>query len=160
MAQTESIWTENPMTRWITLILISLGVLHASGLALPSSMGDTCATLCGSHEKPQVTVSTSCCPLQSTDTQSTQTQSDDYCPMSGGPCTCGISSSDDRTPDEPMPAPQRERQTLQMMRGPPLTIGLITTDTPKRLIPVAMTGSIRSGFSHNQVQAFLGVWRR
>lgn len=143
------------MTRWFTLILFSLGVLHASGIALQSSMGDDCATLCGSHEPPQVIAPPSCCPLDST-----ESQSDDYCPMSNGPCTCGISSNNEHAPDEPMPAPQRERQTLQMMRGPPLTIQLITTDTPKRLIPVALTGSIRSGFSHNQAQAFLGVWRR
>lgn len=155
------------MTRWFTLILFSLGVLHASGIALQSSMGDDCATLCGSHEPPQFVVATSCCPTETTQAQpQTQTeyqaenQTDEYCPMSNGPCTCGISSNDEHSPDEPMPAPQRERQTLQMMRGPPLAVQIITTDTPKRLIPVALTGSIRSGFSHNQAQAFLGVWRR
>lgn len=159
------------MTRWIALILFSLGVLHASGIALPSSTGDSCATLCGSHDTPQqVIVPPSCCPSQSTEAQDIETQSikaldedsqsNDYCPMSSGPCTCGLNPANDHTPDEPMPAPQRERQTLQMVRGPPLTIHLITTDTPKRLIPVALTGSIRSGYSHNQAQAFLGVWRR
>jgi len=148
------------MIRWFTLILFFLGVLHASGIALPSSMGDDCATLCGSHETPQVIAPSSCCPSDNTETQSTQTQSDDFCPMSNGPCTCGLNPANEHTPDEPMPAPQRERQTLQMMRGPPLAFQLITTDTPKRLIPVALTHSIRSGFSHNQTQALLGVWRR
>ncbi len=148
------------MIRWFTLILFSLGVLHASGIALPRAAGDDCATICGSHEAPQVVVTPSCCPSQSTETKSTQSQSDEYCPMSNGPCTCGISSNDDHAPDAPMPAPQRERQSVQMMRGPPLTIQIINTDTPKRLIPVALTGSIRSGFTHNQIQAILGVWRR
>ncbi|MDF1870162.1 MAG: hypothetical protein P1U30_07195, partial [Phycisphaerales bacterium] len=114
---------------------------------------------------PQVIAPSSCCPsdnteTQSSKTQSTQTQSDDFCPMSNGPCTCGLNPANEHAPDEPMPAPQRERQTLQMMRGPPLAFQLITTDTPKRLIPVALTYSIRSGFSHNQTQALLGVWRR
>jgi len=152
------------MIRWFTLILFSLGMLHASGISLPSSTGDDCATLCGSHQIPQVIAPASCCPSENTETQSTQTQSDDqnddYCPMSNGPCTCGLSPANEHAPDEPMPAPQRERQTLQMMRGPPLAFELITTNPPKRLIPVALTGSIRAGFSHNQSQALLGVWRR
>lgn len=145
------------MTRWLTLILFSLGVLHASGINLPRVMGEDCAVVCGSHWTPEIEVVSSCCPLGD---QIPQTQSDDYCPMSGGSCACGITPDDDHRPDGPMPLPQRDRDSLQMVRGPPVSIQIITIDLPKRLIALARTGSIRSGFSHNQAQAFLGVWRR
>jgi hypothetical protein len=145
------------MTRWITLILFSIGVLHASGISLPRGMGDDCATMCASHTKPQVEVVSSCCPLGDALTQS---QSDDYCPMSGGPCTCGVSPDQDHQPTEPMPMPQRDRDTLQMVRAPPVGIHVIELRTPQRLTAVGMIDAIRSGFTHNQLQALLGIWRR
>ncbi len=157
------------MTRWITLILFSVGVIHASGIVLPSSMGDNCATLCGSHTTPQIAPQVvpepSCCPSGSEDIRpqvdiSEKDQSDAYCPMSNGPCTCGLNPVNDHTPDEPMPAPQRDRETLQMVRGPSRIIQLINIETLELSMPVAQTGTILWGFSHNQVQAFLGVWRR
>lgn len=83
-----------------------------------------------------------------------------YCAMSNGPCTCGIKPIDDRSPNEPLPLPSRDRDSLQMVRGPPASIQIIITELPTRLISIARTGSIRAGFSHNQAQALLGVWQR
>jgi hypothetical protein len=80
--------------------------------------------------------------------------------MSNGPCTCGIKPIENRLPYEPLPLPSRDRDTMQMVRGPPSTIQVITTELPTRLISIARTGSIRAGFSHNQAQALLGVWQQ
>tara|TARA_E500000318_G_scaffold112063_3_gene133891 strand:+ start:36244 stop:36690 length:447 start_codon:yes stop_codon:yes gene_type:complete len=148
------------MTRWYTLILFTFGVMYASGISLPLGMGNDCASVCGSHSAPEVEPVSSCCPLGDTIAQSQQDQSDEYCPMSGGPCECGINPADDRRPHEPMPLPQRDRDSLQMVRGPPASIQIILTELPTRLISIARTGSIRAGFSHNQAQALLGVWQR
>lgn len=142
------------MTRWITLILFSLGVLHASGISLPSGMSD-CATLCGSHERVAQPPVSSCCPLGDT-----QTQDDDYCPMSGGPCTCGLSPSDDTTPQEPMPAPQRDRDSLQMDRAPPISLRTIPLDIARIPLRSLRVGALHALVSHNQLQAILGIWIR
>ncbi len=56
--------------------------------------------------------------------------------------------------------PSRDRDSLQMVRGPPASIQIIITELPTRLISIARKGSIRAGFSHNQTQALLGVWQR
>ena len=148
------------MTRWYTLILFTFGVIYASGIPLPLWMGNDCASVCGSHSAPEIEPDQSCCPLGDTIAQSQQDQSDEYCPMSGGPCVCGINPADDRRPNEPMPLPQRDRDSLQMVRGPPASIQIILTQLPMRLVSMARTGSIRAGFSHNQAQALLGVWQR
>lgn len=145
------------MTRWLTLILFSLGVLHATGISLPERAGHDCATICAAHELSQIQPEPSCCPLGD---GMTQAPTNDYCPMSNGPCACGLSPNDAPSPTEPMPMPSRDRDTLQMTRAPPASLIIITTDLPTRLTTIARTGSIRAGFSHNQAQALLGVWRR
>ena len=111
-------------------------------------MGSDPCVMMGCHE---VIVEVSCC---GTETVST------YCAMSNGPCTCGVKPIQDHSPDEPLPLPSRDRDSMQMVRGPPTSIQFITTELPTRLISIARTGSIRAGFSHNQAQALLGVWQR
>ncbi|MCR9075568.1 MAG: hypothetical protein NXI07_05965 [bacterium] len=145
------------MTRWLTLILFSIGVLHASRIALPGGTGQDCATSCASHTVPEIEQDPSCCPLGDAKMQA---PSGEYCAMSNGPCTCGMKPIDDRSPNEPLPLPSRDRDSLQMVRGPPASIRIIITELPTRLISIARTGSIRAGFSHNQAQALLGVWQR
>lgn len=149
------------MTRWLTLILFSLGVLHAAGISQPTGAGDDCAILCATHkpthEPAQAQPAPSCCPLG---VAMAQAPADDYCPMSNGPCVCGITPDDAPAPSEPMPMPSRDRDTLQMTRAPPAPLVIIATDLPTPLNAIARTGSIRAPFSHNQAQALLGVWRR
>jgi hypothetical protein len=145
------------MTRWLTTILFSLGVLHAAGISLPDGTSGACAVLCASHAPPAIEPETSCCALGDA---ITQPRGDDYCPMSDGPCVCGVRPVDDHLPGEPMPLPQRDRDTLQMVRAPPAPIELVEVITPQRLYAVATAETVRSGFTHNQTQAFLGVWRR
>jgi hypothetical protein len=145
------------MTRWLTLILFSFGVLHAAGISLPREAGHDCATLCGSHEPVQAKPVSSCCPLSDA---MAQAPAHDYCPVSNGPCTCGITPDDAPAPAEPMPIPSRDRDSLPMTRATPASIQLITAELPTRLLSIARTGSIRAGFSHNQTQALLGIWQR
>lgn len=148
------------MARLLTLILFSLGVLHASGLSLPRGMmmSADCTTLCASHAMPEAQPEPSCCPLGNAVAQNTKDS--DYCPMSNGPCVCGVRPAEDREPTDPMPMPSRDRDTLQMVRVSPVAIQTITIDLPKCLIAVALSDGIHSGFTHNQIQAFLGIWRR
>ncbi len=145
------------MTRWLTLILFSIGVLHASGISVSGGAGRDCATECASHSVAEIQPKSSCCPLGDAKKRS---PSDDYCSMSNGPCTCGITSDDAPAPTEPVPMPSRDRDSVPMTRAPPASIQIITTELPMRLLSIARTGSIRAGFSHNQAQALLGVWQR
>jgi hypothetical protein len=146
------------MTGRITLvILIMLGALHASGFSLPTVARDDCAAICGSHSKQIVDPEPSCCPLgEAADRQLTS----DYCPMSDGPCVCGLDSNQERQPIEPVPLPQRDRELQQMVRGPPELVEVTRATLLPHLVSLARKGSIRMGYSHNQTQAILGVWRR
>ena len=144
------------MTRLLTITVILLGVLHAAGFSIPQGVDGECEDTCGSHMPQVVKVEPSCCPLS----EDTGPNQDEYCPMSEGPCVCGLRPADDHRPSDPVPMPQRDRDTLQMPRAPPLIVRGHQLDTPNRLTGITSAEAIRSGFTHNQTQAFLGVWRR
>ena len=144
------------MTRIFTIMIFALGVLNAAGFSLPRSNHERCGDLCGLHTKQIIEVENSCCSLGDT----SPTVQDDYCSMSGGPCQCGARPVEDRGPHEPMPMPQRDRDTLQMVRAPPPSIRVIDLITPQRLCAVSINDAYRSGNTHNRTQAILGVWRR
>lgn len=145
------------MTRWFALILFSLSIIHAAGISWTKGTHASCDQICGSHTLVEVALAPSCCPLSDA---MAHAPADDYCPMSNGPCTCGITPDDAPAPTEPMPMPSRDRDSMPMTRAPPASIELITAELPTRLLSIARTGSILAGFSHNQAQALLGIWQR
>ena len=144
------------MTRIHLILLIAASLFGMRGMdSLWSSskshalaMGSDQCVMTECHEEIREVL---CC-----DTKSVH----NFCKLSNGPCTCGIKPNDDRSPNEPLPLPSRDRDSLQMVRGPPASIRIIITQLPTRLISIARTGSIRARFSHNQAQALLGVWQR
>ena len=56
--------------------------------------------------------------------------------------------------------PQRDRDSLQMLRAPPMAVEVIESSTTKQPLRAALIDEIWSGLTHNQLQALLGVWRR
>lgn len=139
------------MTRLLIIAAFLLGVLYASGFSLPLGASQApCADTCGAMHADPVQAA-GCCPLN---------VADDYCPMSGGPCVCGLAPSPDQPRHDPVPMPQRERDTVQMVRAPPPVgrpVGFVLTSPH---LGALTQHDYLAGFTHNQTQAILGVWRR
>ena len=74
------------MNRILTITVLLLGMLHAAGFSHPGLFGASCEDMCESHTPRVEVTETSCCVLG----DSTQSTQDDYCPMSDGPCVCGV----------------------------------------------------------------------
>ena len=143
-------------TRFLTITMMLIGVLHAAGFAMPHAGAESCDTMCDSHTQPVLKQESSCCVLG----ESIKAPQSDHCPMSNGPCRCSARPVNDQEHQEPLPLPSRDRDTLQMVRAPPIGMQIIDFVLPKRLNAVAVIDQVSSKFTHNQLQAILGVWRR
>lgn len=107
-----------------------------------------------------VMVETNCCghPIP-VDFSDFRCESDAFCPMSKGPCQCGISPAPapKRLPDAPLPRTDRDSVT-GLPNGPPKITPAIETDDTTPLMASLVVG-LRAGKTHNEVQALLGVWQ-
>ena len=108
----------------------------------------------------------SCCSLtqafeqsETVDKTADKATNSDYCPMSGGPCRCGVSPADD--------TPSRPKAPLSSSSSDVL-LGL-HTDSQRTLNPfadalaestptAAFTDGLTSLRTHNETQALLGIW--
>ena len=80
------------------------------------------------------------------------------CSMRGGACRCSAPVRDPQpTPDAPLPKPVRDSITAL----PDAQTGVVSIPEPEAESPRRSTGSLKalSGFTHNEIQALLGVWR-
>ncbi len=83
----------------------------------------------------------------------------EFCPMSEGPCQCGISPvpAPERLPDAPLPRTERDSVT-GLPNGPPTITPVIEPDDATPSMASLVVG-LRAGKTHNEVQALLGVWQ-
>lgn len=82
---------------------------------------------------------------------------DDYCPMSDGPCECGVSPLPD---PQPVPhAPKTDRESLTAVRASPMTVETLLEAEAVSLRSPPDALSLLSGLSHNEIQALLCIWR-
>ena len=85
--------------------------------------------------------------------------SETFCPMSEGPCQCGIypAPAPERLPDAPLPRTDRDSAT-GLPNGPPKITAVIEPDDTTPSMASLVVGP-RAGKTHNEVQALLGVWQ-
>ncbi|MCC5821666.1 MAG: hypothetical protein JJU44_00085 [Planctomycetes bacterium] len=83
----------------------------------------------------------------------------DYCPMSGGPCECGVSPLPDPQPVPHAPFPKTDRDSLTAVRAPPITIETLLETEAIPLRSALAAPSLLSGLTHNEIQALLCIWQ-
>lgn len=83
-----------------------------------------------------------------------------FCEMSNGPCRCVAAPAPTETPDREAPLPTTERESFSgfMSEG---FAEIRVVEEPERLptIDGPLVWALLSDRSHNELQAFLGIWR-
>lgn len=136
------------------LILIGSGIPRL-GVGLATGQGHCGETLCEVS-----VVEMSCCgePIPAADADF-GCGSDAFCPMSEGPCRCGISPKPTPKPLPDVPLPRTDRDSVTgLPNGPPKINPVFEPDDATPSMASLVVG-LRAGKTHNEVQALLGVWR-
>jgi len=143
------------MVRYLAILVLIGAGLSRIGVGLPG--GHASCEDAGCHV-PVVEVS--CCGDEGSASASENAGADEeYCPMSDGPCRCGVERgpAPERLPDAPQPRIDRD-----------LVFGLAPGTRVLHRVPVLgreagpaglRLGGCRAGLTHNEVRALLGVWR-
>jgi len=100
-----------------------------------------------------------CCEFVETVTCCGETVVERVCPKSGGACECVGKPADAPGPEREAPQPRSPRDTLTAIASPePDRVRYALTSGTERRQFAAGAGW-RSGLTHNEIQASLGVWR-
>tara|TARA_R110000782_G_scaffold57258_3_gene119541 strand:+ start:20445 stop:20891 length:447 start_codon:yes stop_codon:yes gene_type:complete len=145
----------NAMLRVLAITILIAAGLPRLGVGLVAGQDHCGDTIC--HEP---VIDMGCCGDSLPDECSDlDCGSEAFCPVSEGPCKCGISETPapDRLPDAPLPRTDRDSPT-GLPNGPPKITPVIEPDdsTPSM---VSLVAGLRTGKTHNEVQALLGVWQ-
>lgn len=136
------------MVRLIVILMLGLSGLSWPGvLAIGSTdRADVCAASGCDHTRLRVT----CCG---------EIIEESYCPMSDGPCRCGVSENPDpeKTPQAPLPRPERDQivAVVDLAGHHSVDSGGDDRQIAFGVRPVAWW----SGLTHNEIRSLLGVWR-
>lgn len=140
------------MIRFMTILILLLAGIPQVGIGMLGAPADSG---CNHAVCQPVVVESNCCsePEPAVDM-------DEYCPMSGGPCRCGVSPSDDRSPAPKAPLQRSETQITLGLSTQPVRVSIWTTSDDKHSAPfVGFVGSLHSLRTHTETQAILGIWR-
>ena len=142
------------MMRILTILILLLAGLPRVDIGMiGSSAGHDCNEMV--CQQP-VIASSGCCdePAPVVD------MDDDYCPMSGGECRCGVTPEDDRSPTPKSPFQRSESR---------ITLGLTgsSTEAPswsssagiEHGVVTDLVDGLASLRTHNETQALLGIWQ-
>ena len=137
--------------RMTILMFLLAGILRAGILMIgaPDNTG------CDDVVCQPVVVESSCCgePAAVVDM-------DEYCPMSGGPCRCGVTPGDDRSPAPDAPLQRSETQITLGFSTAPVQICVWTVSSDEHSTPMAgLVGNLHALRTHTETQAILGIWR-
>ena len=142
----------NRMIRMLTILILLLAGIPRVGIGIIGAPADTG---CNDIVCQPVMVGSSCC-----DEPSTGLDMDEYCPMSGGPCRCGITPGDDRNPTPKAPIQRSETQITLGLSEAPVQICIWTVSSDEHSKPMAgLVGNLHSLRTHSETQAILGIWR-
>ena len=144
------------MIRILTILILLFAGLPRVGTGMIGVIGSSAEHECAEMVCQQPVIApTSCC-----DEQAPVIDMDEYCPMSGGPCQCGVAPDDDRTPNPKAPLQRSDSQ---------ITLGLAKTsvelprwNTPAeagRAVATDQVVGLASLRTHNETQALLGIWQ-
>ena len=143
------------MIRFFVILTLLASSLPRLGAGLVAGQEHSDETSC--HVSA---VEVNCCIEQVCDPDSALgCGSETFCPMSEGPCRCGISPTPapERLPDAPLPRTDRDSVT-GLPNGPPKITPVIEPDDTTPSMASLVVGP-RAGKTHNEVQALLGVWQ-
>ncbi len=151
------------MIRLMTILILLLAGLPQVGIGMFGSPMDTG---CQHAVCQPVVVETSCCfePTPSVDSAAdsvadTVVGMDEYCPMSGGPCRCGITPNDDRNPVPMAPFQRNETQITLGLFAQPFQVCIWTTSDDEHSRPIlGLVGNLHALRTHAETQAVLGIW--
>lgn len=79
--------------------------------------------------------------------------------MSGGACTCAVSPGPDRQPIPNAPLPRSESDSLTAVPPSPSAVPWPSHPATEPVRSVPLSVGLFEGFTHNEVQAILGIWR-
>lgn len=135
------------MTRLLLIILLATSGLMRLPLAGVGAHGD-----CGHQEcATGIVTAMGCC-----DTHSVEAT---FCPMSDGPCQCGVSPLPGPLPTPDAPLPKSDRDSLTAVPAPPIRIQTDVELQPRSTVAGTSPLSLLAGLTHNEIQALLGIWR-
>jgi len=140
--------------------ILAILVLVASGLPRLGTGFAAGQDRCGESACHVPVVKVSCCgePIPPADSDF-GCGSDAFCPMSEGPCRCGISPTPAPEPLPDAPLPRTDRDSITgLPNGPPKITPVIEPDDTTPSMASLVVG-LRAGKTHNEVQALLGVWQ-
>lgn len=139
------------MMRLITILILLLAGLPRIGVGTISVSADTG---CNDVVCQPVVVESSCC-----DDPEIAMDMDEFCPMSGGPCRCGITSDGDRNQLPPAPFQRGETQITLGLSAESLQVGIWTVSSDEHSAPlIGLVWNLHALRTHTETQAILGIW--
>ena len=151
------------MPRIFIILAILFASLRGAGF-VDASMGSNGSMPCtqsacmDAHVQITTPIRMGCCEDQEEAAQ-LQDSSDQFCPMSNGPCRCGINPTDQPAPRQPWQGPSNERSPW--LNTQPFGSSLVSVYPQCR--PEISGGLLEStawaSTTHTQRQAFLGIWQ-
>tara|TARA_A100001391_G_scaffold204724_1_gene201475 strand:+ start:1608 stop:2036 length:429 start_codon:yes stop_codon:yes gene_type:complete len=141
------------MMRLLTILIVLLAGLPRVGLGLIEAPADTG---CSDMVCQPVIIEKGCCsePAPAQDMSV-------YCPMSDGPCRCGVDRNDDpqRAPEAPLQRSDSQI-TLGLSRAvAQVCIWSISDDGQTDRPMIGLVEHVHARRTHSETQAILGIWR-
>jgi hypothetical protein len=136
----------------LTILILLLAGIPRVGIGMIGAGGDAG---CNDAVCQPVIVESSCCgdPAPAIDM-------DEYCPMSGGPCRCGVSPGNDGNQLPEAPLQRSESQITLGLSADPVRICVWTAINDEHYAPMeGLVGNLHALRTHTETQAILGIWR-
>jgi len=136
----------------MTILILILAGLPRVGIGM---IGAPVSTGCDDMVCQPIVIESSCCSEQAP-----IVDMDEYCPMSDGPCRCGITPTDDGSPAPQAPLQRSETQFTLGLSAKPLQVCIWTVNPDEQLILMTgLVGNLHALRTHTETQAILGIWR-
>ena len=141
------------MMRILTILILLLAGLPRVDIGMfGSSAGHDCTEMV--CQQPVIAPS-GCC-----DEPAPVVDMDEYCPMSGGECRCGVTPDEDRTPTPKAPFQRSDTQiTLGLFEASAEIPSWTTSAEIKHGGATDLFDGLASLRTHNETQALLGIWQ-
>lgn len=135
------------MIRLLVILLLATSGILRFPLVAGGSHGDCGRQACAT----EIATTPGCCE--------SETLAPDFCLMSGGPCQCGFAPLPDQQPVPDAPLPKTDRDSVTAVPAPPIRVEVEIVSQRRPLGRSASPLSLLAGLTHNEIQAFLGIWR-
>lgn len=137
--------------RLMTILILLLAGIPWVGIRMIGAPADTGCTVMVCQP---VMAESGCC-----EDPSTVVDMDEYCPMSGGPCRCGITPGNDRNPAPKAPLQRSDTQITLGLSAKPIQICIWTVSSDDHSTPMTgLVGNLHALRTHCETQAILGIW--